>query len=110
MIRISHRACLALFLLSLSLADVTIARQDCNAKTDHAVPVETLACMLIRGNATLTDANGNITSYIYDKANRRTSEQRPLNTTTITAYYPIGDVHVVTDADGNAQTSTYGNL
>jgi YD repeat-containing protein len=53
------------------------------------------------------DANGNKTSYQYDKAERKIEEDRPLSFKRTWAYTPMGDVATATDADGRKTTNTY---
>lgn len=63
------------------------------------------------------DANGNAryqwdalnrrTAFTYDKANRKTEEVRAALATEHWTYYPLGDIHTHTDADGRTTTNTY---
>ncbi|HET8940434.1 MAG TPA: DUF6531 domain-containing protein, partial [Rudaea sp.] len=54
-----------------------------------------------------TDALGRVTTNVYDKAGRRTEEDRPLGAKRTWTYWPIGDVHTATDEDGRITVSTY---
>ncbi len=54
-----------------------------------------------------TDALNRITTNVYDKAGRRTEEDRPLGAKRTWTYMPIGDVRTATDEDGRTTVSTY---
>ena len=54
-----------------------------------------------------TDALGRITTNTYDSAGRLTREDRPLGHRCSWTWWPMGDVHTATDADGRTVTSTW---
>ena len=54
-----------------------------------------------------TDALGRITTNTHDAAGRLTREDRPLEHQRSWTWWPMGDVHTATDADGRTVTSTW---
>lgn len=60
--------------------------------------------------ATLTDANGNITSYTYNGNNEIISENLPDNKKTIYTYDNRGNVSSKTDPNGTITNYIYDNL
>jgi YD repeat-containing protein len=56
----------------------------------------------------ITDPDGNTTSYTFDAAGRKTAEQNPLGTATF-AYDAVNQLISETDKDGRRRDFTYDN-
>ena len=65
----------------------------------------------VQGNLTsVTDPNGNITTYAYNDFGRLMSQTSPVTGTTVYAYDPAGNLTSTTDANGAMTTRTYDAL
>src|SRR5664279_6658910 len=59
---------------------------------------------------TMTEPDGNTTSYSYDALNRHVKMVNAAGDTTVTTYDPVGNVHSTTTPNSNITTNTYDAL
>ena len=59
---------------------------------------------------TVTEPDGNTSSYTYDALNRQVKMVNAAGDTTLTAYDPVGNVHSTTTPNSNVTTNTYDAL
>jgi RHS repeat-associated protein len=59
---------------------------------------------------TLTEPDGNVTTYAYDALNRETRSVNAAGDTTVTTYDPVGNIHTLSTPNSNVTTNSYNAL